>query len=122
MNAKLVGVEKLMGKLQRLPVAAKRGARIGINRAASLVQGEARVLAPKGETHELEQNIVRKSARTSGDRVTAFVESKSEHSIENEYGTENMAPQPFLRPAVDRVGPIAALSVGSNMKREIESV
>lgn len=94
-NIKFEGVDELIAKINKQPVAIKLEAGKIIQTTALSVEKTASSLAPV-DTGYLRQHI---KSRKIND-LSAEVVSSAEYSIYLEMGTRKMAPKPFMRPAV----------------------
>ncbi len=100
------------GLVERIRGAARTAA----TNTADLVLFMSQVAVPI-DTGELQRsgNVTVEEAE---DSVTAFVNYDADHAVYPEFGTVNMAAQPYLRPAVDS----AHDALLAATKTEVESV
>lgn len=139
MQIKLEGFADLDKALAELSKAAGKGVlRRTLKKAATPMADIARGLAPEGPTGNLKQSIGygtkltkrqaglhRKMFRDDKASVEGFVGANDPAAVQQEFGNENHAPQPFLRPAwdqdkgplVDRLGKELAVEVEKSVKR-----
>lgn len=94
------GADELIRKFERQPAAIKKEADGIIANTALRVERRAKEFAPY-DTGYLEQNIM---AEPDGD-LSYTVTSKAEYSVYQEWGTRNMAPHPFMMPAMQQERP-----------------
>lgn len=57
---------------------------------------------------------------THGDTAEVFIQAGTDHAEANEFGTHDMAAQPFMRPTMDEDGPQAIEDVSSAVGRALE--
>lgn len=111
----------LLKKLDRLPRVARSATEREIHDAAVELRDESRLLAPK-ETHDLERSIRLLDESSSRDVITSEYGTDIEYGEFQEFGTEDDPGQPFIRPAVDGLGPTVARKAIDGIKVDIEGV
>lgn len=118
---KLEGLEELRGKLKALEgIAQDKTARFALRKAASLVRDNAKAKAARFDDPTTDENIAEsivvradtKFTRMTGDlKMRVGVRGGSGKGALFywrflEFGTQHMAAQPFMRPAMDEsIGP-----------------
>jgi len=107
------GVEEALQNIARVPVVARQAAPSALSGAATAVAVAARSIAPE-ESGDLRDGIEVHEAANG-----AEVESTEPHSIHVEYGTTEQAAQPFLRPAMDRMGKPALAAAAKRVKQAV---
>lgn len=137
------GMDSLMYKLAQLSggtSALKRG----IHQAAMKVQGDAKALAPVGETGRL-RNSIKADVKEESGRVVGIVSTNLEYAPYVEFGTgqrgdaspsppkydgplsyrqdwKGMPAQPFLFPAADQNREKVSEIVAEELKKEIRKL
>ena len=112
MVSSIIGLDALIAKNnKRMSAVDIAGI---VNRGASLVQAQAKALAPK-DTGALIQSISIDPASGNTD-VTARVYTDKEYAVHQEYGTVNMAANPYMHPAVK----ITEAKIQAYAKKEIK--
>lgn len=98
------GLENLLKKLPN--ETAKKVTRLAVSAGARAIRDEAKKLAPydpkrrKG-THLRDAIVSRRVKNTNDLFDIGVLGNKAPHGHLLEYGTVNMSPKPFLRPAAD---------------------
>lgn len=59
---------------------------------------------------------------THGDTAEVSIQAGTDHAEANEFGTHDMAAQPFMRPTMDEDGPRAIEDVSSAVGRALERI
>lgn len=106
----LEGLDELLAALDSLqegidPSVLKPGASI-------LLDGMKRRVAV--DTGELRDSL---QLKADSDGVTFSTDSG--HAVANEFGTHDMAAQPFIRPAFDTDGPKAIASIADEIRKRM---
>ena len=57
-----------------------------------------------------------------GDTAEVSIQAGTDHAEANEFGTHDMAAQPFMRPTIDEDGPRAIEDVSSAVGRALERI
>lgn len=70
-----------------------------------LVEREAKLRAPVGETGNLKASIKSQVKRIANDTIRGYIGSNVEYAPYQEFGTSIMDAQPYLRPAIDAAEP-----------------
>lgn len=87
----ILGMRELIGKLRMMPRVTRTAARRALRRGAGAIAAEARARAP----HRTGVGATGIEARGT------TVVSTEPYMVQQELGTEHMAAQPHLRPAVE---------------------
>ena len=95
MGIEIKGLEQLIKNYDRRSNAVDVAGIV--NQGATIVQAQAKALAPK-DTGALIQSIGVDKA-LGGTSATASVATDKEYAAYQEYGTSKMAAQPYMRPA-----------------------
>lgn len=93
-------VANLVQAFQRKSVQLSTQLHIGVEEASLLVEGQAASLAPV-DTGLLKKSITHRIIDRKGQPV-GQVGTNVEYAAFQEFGTSKMAPQPFLKPALDK--------------------
>lgn len=89
-------------ELGTVPKVASQLAKVVVKKTAKDIEGTAKKLAPV-DTGFLRSGIKTSDLRkVSQDTPAAEVVASASYSTYLEFGTSRMAPQPFMRPAVDK--------------------
>ncbi len=89
-------------QLGTVPKVAGQLAKVVVNKTAKDIESTAKQLAPV-DTGFLRSGIKTSDLRNvTQDSPTAEVQATASYSPYLEFGTSRMAPQPFMRPAVDK--------------------
>lgn len=110
-KVKIEGVEDAIRNLAGRFRAADVAAKASMVPAARAIESAAEAFAPK-DTRNLVDGI-----ETNAIENGAEVVSEAPYSINVEYGDSDQAAQPFLRPALDSVGP-AAVRFAANAAKQ----
>lgn len=107
-NVKVEGLDRVLGKLEKLAEAFPEAAEEGVNQVAQLMCDVAKDLVPV-DTGALQRSL-RVEKRTEAEKFTAIVAAggvtvnpKTGRLVDYahfvEYGSSKMAPRPYLKPA-----------------------
>lgn len=129
-RVRIDGLRELEAALADLPRATGRNVlRRVLKKAAAPIAADAEARAPR-DTGKLAQDVTVASRLTRRQATQARKLGKSEIEIHigvkrssglmNEYGTVNMAAQPFMRPAWDAGKDGALRAIGDDLGSEIE--
>lgn len=111
----LTGIRELNRKLRKLEQNVLSVTHRELRHVAEEVAAKARDLAP------VDEGFLRSSIEVhSGTDDSYDVIAAAYYAPWVEFGTENMAPQPFMRPAVDSVGQRAVEGVARKVGRTID--
>ncbi|WP_127539387.1 HK97-gp10 family putative phage morphogenesis protein [Paenibacillus illinoisensis] len=137
------GVDRLMRKLARLG-ADKEALKRGIHKATLKVQGDAKALAPTGETGQLRNSIKAEVTEERG-KTVGVVSTGLDYAPYVEFGTgqrgkdspsppkydgdlsyrqdwKGMPAQPFLYPAAEQNKQIVSDMIADELKKEIRKL
>lgn len=96
----VTGLGDLLDKCAAMPRVAMAAARPGVARETAEIAAVARSLAPS-RTNELAESIVDLPLEIDGMIVEGKVATDVPYALQNEFGTTEMEPTPFLRPAAN---------------------
>lgn len=112
------GAKELEALLKRLPErVAKRVVNNGLRAGARIIRDDAKARVPV-DTGELQDSITVATVR--GKVKVGFKPPASRRAHLTEFGTENQAAQPFMRPALDSRGTDAIKKIGEVMGKGVE--
>lgn len=113
----ITGLDELAWKLREMPLAVQRRAHVETRDQASNMQMMAQTFAPK-DTLELAHSIESEIVSTWG-RETGIVSTDKPYAINQEFGTAENDPHPFLRPAAQIGARSRNASVAKSLISEI---
>jgi HK97 gp10 family phage protein len=97
-GASLANANKLIKRFQIIPDAVFDEAEKVIDDQAKDIQHTASMMSPVGEG-ELSKKVKKRKTRKQKVKVRGSVYSNADHSIHTEFGTAEISPQPYFRPA-----------------------
>lgn len=106
-RAKVTGlksIDRAIGQIE--PRLMKKVLRQALRSAMKPVAEQVQANAPVGETGGLKSGItLRAGKRTRKGRISVVVRAFTPQAVAKEYGNVRVAAAPFMRPALDEVGP-----------------
>jgi len=115
-NAVTVKLVIESNKLPGLPAEARRHLSQAVRKAAHDIEARAKTKAPV-DTGALKASIKARAV----DQLTSEVVVGQSYGLFQEFGTVRMAARPFLRPAVEEVGPAFEAAAGQAIEEAARS-
>lgn len=123
----IIGMDEVLKKLKILPERVQKNVLVGAIRASTKpIIKEARALVPKN-TGTLRKSITAKKRRSHDKNIIQFSIYPSTSGKNNgwygrfvEFGTENMAAKPFMRPSFESAGEDSLKVAKDYMRKRID--